>query len=929
MQAANKAASQVRRIGKYKIEDSLGHGAMGSVYWAWDPEVRGKVRKVAIKTIRAGLAWDTELLARFKREAKAAAGLGGHPNIVTVYREGEHEGSPYIVMEFIEGSDLRDAIENQDHYSILEKIDILIQTCRGLAKAHEAGIVHRDIKTANIKITEDGFVKILDFGIAYDSRSEATRFGKGIGTPQYMSPEQVHNFKFPDRPKQLDPRSDLFSLGVVAYELFSYYRPFSSLTSLMHDTEDAIKQRIEECRPPIGDDFPQSCQELHAFLKKALSRERDGRFLDAAAFADALESLKLSLSAPQGLLEEVEALERHLDLRRVEDLNQVPPIEGHFDATLYDVPRPRPANVDANDPGVLIPYYTAMKRRLGVAAGRKEEAREIHRLYNKGLNEIDSESFDECRKTIAAIRHIHDASPRARKLESHLRNASWYEKESPLRYRVGVAAAVEHFFRGDYSSYLNALIQVLSITPWPADAVRKTDIAGQVPEAESLSEPARELAGLLRLFDPEMSRDERDARIEELRTLAARRSKLLEDHLQTAKRLRSEGRYDESRQTLEEALRIEPCHIDSLQLKDDVDKACEKQRLLAQAARLWDSARYQECAQVAEMGLNLVPSDLDLSAPVGPEPESDSADRHSDTSSHPDRPQEQPEGGGASSVDPLAERIHGELERYRRSAGQCGLDASRHKNDSVEALLDFASEQSSLDSDLADEAKASAAFVRQVAHEPDDGTDFERRLIERVAERTLPTSKTVPGKAVIVPWLKGFGERLRDAVMPLRNAVAPRWKQVAAVAGIVIVGSAGLALIYHIVVNSDPPVDPPVRPPTPRVDFRLISKPGGVLKSVERIEDTGPIHDSAIPPEDFSDEIQQAVIECQTMPCNPQLPEGRYRFAIGYPNHPELGDFSLDQLVSTEQSVYEVNNSAFQVEIEVQLALKAMGIVDQ
>lgn len=929
MQAANEAASQVRRIGKYKIEDSLGQGAMGSVYWAWDPEVRGKVRKVAIKTIRAGLTWDTELLTRFRREAKAAAGLGGHPNIVTIYREGEHEGSPYIVMEYIEGIDLKDAIENQDHYSILEKIDILLQTCRGLAKAHDAGIVHRDIKTANIKITEDGFVKILDFGIAYDSRSEATRFGKGIGTPQYMSPEQVHNFKFPDRPKQLDPRSDLFSLGVVAYELFSYYRPFSSLTSLMHDTEDAIKQRIEECRPPIGDDFPQSCQELHAFLKKALSRERDGRFGDAAAFADALERLKLSLSAPQGLLEEVEALERHLDLRRVEDLNQVSPIEGHFEASLYDVPRPRPANVDAADPGVLIPYYTAMKRRLGVAASKREEAREIHRLYNKGLKEIDAESFDECRKTIGEIRHIDDASPRARKLESHLRNASWYEKESPLRYRVGVAAAVEHFFRGDYSSYLNALIQVLSITPWPAAAVRKTDIAEQIPEAESLSEPAREVAGLLRLFDPEMSRDERDARIEEFRISAARRSKLLEDHLQTATRLRREGRYDESRQTLEEALRIEPCHTDALKLKDDVDKACEKQKLLAQAVRLWDSARYRECAQVAEMGLKLAPSDLDLSAVVRPAPESDSADRHSDTSSNPDQPKEQPEGGGPSSVDPLAERIHGELERYRRSAGQCCLDASRHRNDSVEALLEFAAEQSSVDSDLADEAKASAAFVRQVALEPDDGTDFEKRLEEQVAERTQPTTKTAPRKAVIVPWLKGFGERLSDAVMPLRNAITPRWKQVAAVAGIVIVVSAGLALIFHFVVNGGSEVVPTVRPPTPRVDFRLISKPGGVLRSVERIEDAGPIYDSAIPPEDFSDEIQQAVTECQTMPCNPQLPEGFYRLTIGYPNHSGLADFVSDQYVSSGQSVYEVNNTAFQVAVEIDSALKRMGIANE
>src|SRR5579863_2025952 len=219
-------AMDIREIGRYQVIRELGRGAGGVVYLAEDPKIG---RKVAIKTIAAGeltmgvgaQKQAETLRRRLLREAKSAGALA-HPNIVTVFEMDEGGPLTYIVMEFIEGATLRDAMEGKDRLETLEALPLLEQAAAGLDYAHARSVVHRDVKPANIMITEDGTVKIADFGVAKvlsEATLALTQAGAAVGTPHYMSPEQVLG-------KPVDGRSDQFSLAVIGYELLAGRRPF-------------------------------------------------------------------------------------------------------------------------------------------------------------------------------------------------------------------------------------------------------------------------------------------------------------------------------------------------------------------------------------------------------------------------------------------------------------------------------------------------------------------------------------------------------------------------------------------------------------------------------------------------------------------------------------------------------------------------------
>ena len=213
------------QIGKYRILGVLGKGAMGLVYRAEDPLLG---RQCAIKVIDSADVTD-EMKQRFIHEARAVAKLD-HPNIVVVYDLGEHEGQPYIAMELLVGEDLKSVLRRKPRLPVREAVDIIVQVCDGLAYAHERRIIHRDIKPANIHLCPDGRVKIVDFGVAKMESTSLTQTGMVIGTPDYMSPEQIQG-------KAVDPRSDIFSTGVVLYEMLTHSKPFSadSITSVIYN----------------------------------------------------------------------------------------------------------------------------------------------------------------------------------------------------------------------------------------------------------------------------------------------------------------------------------------------------------------------------------------------------------------------------------------------------------------------------------------------------------------------------------------------------------------------------------------------------------------------------------------------------------------------------------------------------------------------
>jgi len=266
------------RIGRYKIVDRLGSGGMGVVYKAKDPLID---RTVAIKMIHFEKPEDADtpmvasMKARFTKEAQAAGKLS-HANIVTIYDVGEEEGYAYIAMEFIEGIALDAVMQSEKARDVDFLVSLFVQICDGLDYAHKREIVHRDIKPSNIMVTEEGIPKILDFGIAYHPSSETTKTGIILGTPYYMSPEQVMG-------KKVTNRSDLFSLGIILYEFLTGERPFTADTT----TVAMYKLAHEPFIPPSYKN-PKIPKGFDTIIDKALAKNPEDRYESCRAFAEDL-----------------------------------------------------------------------------------------------------------------------------------------------------------------------------------------------------------------------------------------------------------------------------------------------------------------------------------------------------------------------------------------------------------------------------------------------------------------------------------------------------------------------------------------------------------------------------------------------------------------------------------------------------------------
>jgi serine/threonine protein kinase len=261
----------MKKIGKYEIIEEIGSGGMGVVYRAHDP-VLG--RDVAIKLIVAK-SMDPEMRERFYREARASGKLQ-HENLAIVYDVGEIEGRPYIVMEYLKGKDLGAIIKAKTPLTLPQKLDYSRQICKGLAFVHSENIIHRDIKPENIMIVDGGKVKILDFGIARPVSSKLTQAGTRVGTPWYMSPEQIKG-------DGIDKRSDIFSFGVLLYELLTYRRPFEG------DDTTVMYKIVHEEPPPIQLDDVEMQEELKALLAKCLAKSANDRYNSFAEVMSALE----------------------------------------------------------------------------------------------------------------------------------------------------------------------------------------------------------------------------------------------------------------------------------------------------------------------------------------------------------------------------------------------------------------------------------------------------------------------------------------------------------------------------------------------------------------------------------------------------------------------------------------------------------------
>ncbi len=275
--------------GKYELVKSLGAGGMGALWIARHTQLDVSV---AVKFMAQALAGTLSAETRFEREAKAAAQLKS-PHIVRIYDYGVEDGTPYMAMELLEGEDLGALLDREGRLSIARASELIGQACKALRAAHEAGIVHRDLKPANLFLARESgetILKVLDFGIAKEtaaspSNRDPTTTGTVLGSPLYMSPEQA-------RAEAVDTRADLWSLGVVAFELITGAHPFSGKS-----VWDVMVKICAAERPEATEVAPDLPAEVDAFFTKALARKPEGRFSSAREMAAAFE--ELTRAAPQ------------------------------------------------------------------------------------------------------------------------------------------------------------------------------------------------------------------------------------------------------------------------------------------------------------------------------------------------------------------------------------------------------------------------------------------------------------------------------------------------------------------------------------------------------------------------------------------------------------------------------------------------------
>jgi predicted Ser/Thr protein kinase len=398
------AQLQPETIGKYRIVEPIGRGGMGMIFKARDPVLD---RLVAVKVISLEVEVSDDLRARFFREAKACAKLN-HPNIVTVHDMGEDAGRLFIVMELLQGEELRQIIKASTPLALEDKLSLIRQVCRGLHYAHQQGVVHRDMKPANIFVLSSRQVKILDFGIAQLATTDPalTRTGLIMGTLRYISPEQVRG--------RVDHRSDMFSLGSVLYELLTSRPPF------LGDDPLQILEQLRSDDPPAPTQIdPTIPPELEAVVRRAMRKDPAERYRDLDEMGAALEAVHA------GVIERLQARseqERQDEERQAVQRAREMATQGRNEALSIEVTQYAPA-LWADAEARLAEAQAALSARASARAvplfaeasslyRQAEEATGVARERERRRAGAARERVGEARRTAEAIDAEHRAASR-------------------------------------------------------------------------------------------------------------------------------------------------------------------------------------------------------------------------------------------------------------------------------------------------------------------------------------------------------------------------------------------------------------------------------------------------------------------------------------------------------------------------------------
>ena len=442
------------------IQRHLGSGSMGNVYLGYYALLD---RLAAIKVMKTGLE-DEASRHRFFREGRSAAKLD-HPNIIKVWDlDTDAHNQPYIAMEYVEGEDLSTYIKNPADFflSFDQKLRVVIDVCRGLHHAHSKGIIHRDVKPGNIRISRNGEAKILDFGLAKIASSDSSLTGGVLGTPYYMSPEQWRGVR------DLDCRSDLFSLAVVFYELITHVRAFEadSVSSVMHrilkESHVSLKSVLPGCAPDLSD-----------ILDRALVKDRDQRFANCQQFAFELEQFLTTLPSRQrDALEKVETVRNEFD--RCRRKSQEPELQEFLqDANIFEFP-PEHSAVPADhaaDYGLLLLQQAQLQQRLDQMTQQLQAALPLMRLLQEGKRQLQEGQLESCQKTVQQLLAANPQSRSALNLRESCKQAmAERQRQEELRARLKTALsqasdAIEQGYLERAAQIINTVLAADPLNP--------------------------------------------------------------------------------------------------------------------------------------------------------------------------------------------------------------------------------------------------------------------------------------------------------------------------------------------------------------------------------------------------------------------------------------------------------------------------------
>jgi len=591
----------VQKIGKYEIVSELGQGGMGVVYKARDPFIG---RMVALKTVTPELVADPEILKPFYREAQSAGTLQ-HPNIVTIYDLGEAEGCPYIAMEFVEGESLQNIINRRARIPLAAKLKLVQQFCEGLGHAHKRGFVHRDVKPANILVTNDGTVKVVDFGIVHLESTHLTKAGTFLGTIHYASPEQIND-------GSVDNRSDLWSVACVVYEFIAYKKAFdgSNIAAIIARIFTSDPEPLSICCPGVPKDLDkvitkglmkkvedryQSLDDLlgdlipiadglqKSFIGDLLVEARDLR--DKGDYAGAQEKVRAVL-----ILDNTRADAKRLhteisaDLVRLGPLIKAKKLVGEAEEALSRGELNEALRM-LGEAEELNPTDTQARNLKEKALKEQERAKEVREAVTTGQRAMKQGDLTMAEQVLTRALELDHGNPQAAELLAQIQKDR-EARERDFRLKEGLWQADNLVSEGKYEEAQTRLRELQQGFPASDEVDLKLKILGPLIRSGKLVQEGKhafeqgEFGEAARLLVEALALDPQDKEVRQLKDRALQerdRLRELQEAMSFGQKALREGNAGEAETEFQRVLELDPANVQATNLLEQA-----RQRALAE-----------------------------------------------------------------------------------------------------------------------------------------------------------------------------------------------------------------------------------------------------------------------------------------------------------------------------------------------------------